>query len=121
MSFKESVENDIKSVFLNAEEFAETHSVRYDGEEYTDIPVVLTKTKENERPAVISDVQGIHLVTAVAHIFQADMGGIIPEQKRYIEISDGSALGRPFYQKYRIITSDCEMGMLRLELGAYDE
>lgn len=121
MSFKESVEDDIKSVFLNTDEFAETHTVLYDGEEYADIPVVLTKTKENERPAVISDVQGIHLVTAVAHIARSDLGGVIPEQKRHIEISDGCALGRTFYQKYRIITSDCEMEMLRLELGAYDE
>lgn len=121
MSFKDMVAQDNKNVFLNADEFAEIRTVIYDGEEYPDIPVVLTKTKENERPAIVGDVQGVHIVAAVAHIAQSDLGGIVPEQKQYINISDGTALGKPFFQKFRIITSDCEMGMLNLELEAYDE
>lgn len=121
MSFKEMVAQDNKNVFLNADEFAEMRTVIYDGEEYPDIPIILTKTKENERPAIVGDVQGVHVVAAIAHIAQSDLGGIIPEQKQHISISDGTALGKPFFRKFTIITSDCEMGMLNLELEAYDE
>lgn len=121
MNFKNMAEEDVKNVFLNLTEFAEKRSIMYNGIEYHNVSVVLTKTKEVERPAVVGDVQGVHLVTAVAHMAQSDLGGIIPEQKRRIDISDGEALGQPFFQRYRIVTSDCEMGMLNLELEAYDE
>lgn len=122
MSFKDSVAADNKNIFLNVTEFADLHTVRYDGAVYADIPVLLTKTKESKRTILAGDnLQGVHLVSAVAHIAQSDLGGVIPEQKRDIEINDGYALGSPFYVKYRIATSDCEMGMLRLELEVYDE
>ncbi len=122
MSFKESVNADNKNVFLNMDEFAEKHTVRYDGNVYKDIPVLLTKQKQSKRTVVASDnMQGIHLVSTVAHIALSDIDNNIPEQKQNIEIDDGTALGKPFYKKYKIITSDCEMGMVRLELEAYDE
>lgn len=35
-SFKDAVQEDLNSVFLNLDEFAETHTVYYDGEEYSD-------------------------------------------------------------------------------------
>lgn len=121
MSFKESVAADCKSVFLNTDEFADLHTVKYDGEIYRDIPVVLTKVKERERTVVGGDhMQGVHLVSATAHMALEDLG-CIPEQKRHIEIDDGSALGVPFYRKFRIVTSDCEMGIVVLELEAFDE
>ena len=122
MSFKESVNADNKNVFLNMDEFAEKHTVRYDGNVYKDIPVLLTKQKQSKRTVVASDnMQGIHLVSTVAHIALSDIDNNIPEQKQNIEIDDGTALGKPFYKKYKIITSDCEMGMVRLELEAHDE
>ena len=43
MSFKDQLAADVKNVFLNANEFAETHNVKYDGVLYENIPVVLTK------------------------------------------------------------------------------
>lgn len=122
MSFKDMVEEDIANVFLNNDEFAETHTVKYDGEIYEDIPVVLTKAKEMKRPAAVNDhAEGIHKVTATAHISLADLNGVVPEQKQVISINDGEALGKPFFRRYNIVTSDCEMGMVVLELEAYDE
>ena len=127
MDFKAMVEADNKGVFLNAMEFAENHIVKYDGaiydgEEGAGIPVLLTKVKEMKRPAVASNnMQGVHLVTATAHIALSDLDGIVPEQKQDISISDGTALGEPFFQRYKIVTSDCEMGMIVIELEAYDE
>ena len=48
-SFKDAVQEDLNSVFLNLDEFAETHTVYYDGEEYSDIPIVMTGLSEKER------------------------------------------------------------------------
>lgn len=117
MSFKDTVHSDNKAIFLNNEEFADNHTVIYDGIEYPNIPILLTKVKEVERP----EVPGVHLVTATVHIAIDDMCGEIPEQKTRIRISNGEALGRPFFDDYKIVTSDCEMGMLVLELEAVDE
>lgn len=127
MDFKGMAERDNKAVFLNADEFAELHVVKYDGVTYDGedgdgIPITLIKVKENERPAPASDhMQGVHLVTATVYIALTDLGGVIPEQKQEISISDGEALGKSFFQRYKIVTSDCEMGMIILELEAYDE
>ncbi len=96
MSFKDMVAEDIANVFLNTDEFAETHTVKYHAE-------------------------GIHKVTATAHISLSDLNGVIPKQKQAISIDDGEALGKPFFRRYNILTSDCEMGMLVLELEAFDE
>lgn len=122
MTFKEMVAADNKSVFLNLKEFADLHNIVYDGQTYFEIPVLLTKVRQSERPIVAGDnAEGLFLVSAVAHIDLKDMDGVIPEKGQKIEIDDGMALGHPFYRKYRVVTSDCEMGMIVLELEAYDE
>ena len=126
MTFREQVEADIHGVFLNADEFAEIHTVKYDGDTYEDIPVVLTKVKQSEHTVIPADtkyggVDGIHVVSVIAHIAQSDMDGRVPEQEQILCINDGFAAGLPYYRKYRIVTSDAEMGMLRLELEAFDE
>lgn len=125
-TFRDMVEADNKAIFLNTGEFAEIHTVEYNGVVYADIPVLLTKIKEKERPvmavgSLVDHMQGVHLVTATAHISLEDLDGVIPEQKQIISINDGEALGKPFMVKYRIATSDCEMGMVNLELEAFDE
>lgn len=126
MTFKDMVEADNKGIFLNASEFAEIHTVEYNGVVYEDIPVLLTKVKTVERPVMVigndeDHLEGLHLATSVAHIALEDMGGVIPKQKKIISISDGEAVGKPFMVQYRIVTADCEMGMINLELEAYDE
>lgn len=122
MSFKDMVEADIKNVFLNNNEFAETHTIKYDGETYEDISILLAKAKEMKRPVTVSDhAEGIHKVTATVYISLSDLNGVIPEQKQEISIDDGEALGKTFFRQYRILTSNCEMGMIVLELEAFDE
>lgn len=122
MSFKEMVEADIKGVFLNADEFADIHTVIYDGETFDQIPVVLSKVKESKHPVVTAEgVEGIHKVSAVAHLSLNDLNGRVPEQKQMFMIDDGEAVGEIFYRKYRIVTSDVEGGMIMLELEMFDE
>lgn len=123
MSFKDSVLDDCKGVFLNTGEFAEKHTVKYNGVVHADIPVLLTKVKERERTVIASSDhgQGIHRVGAVVHMALEDIDYVLPEQGRPIEIDDGEALGETFYRRYFIVTSDCEMGMITLELEAFDE
>lgn len=122
MSFKDMVEADIENVFLNNNEFAETHTIKYDRETYENIPILLTKAKEMKRPVTVSDhAEGIHKMTTTVHIALSDLGGVVPEQKQEISIDDGEALGKTFFGQYRILTSDCEMGMVMLELEAFDE
>ena len=43
MSFKDMVAADNTSVFMNLEEFAETHDIRYDGVTYCDVSCTITK------------------------------------------------------------------------------
>lgn len=122
MNFKKMVEEDIHGVFLNDGEFAERRTVKYNGTLYENISVLLTKVKESEHPVIPTEsVSGIHKVSVVVHMSLKDMRGKVPEQKQLILISDGEALGKPFFRTYRIVTSDVEMGMIVLELEAYDE
>lgn len=121
MDFKAMVQAD-NAVFLNVTEFADTHTVRYDGDVFENISVVLEQLKESDRTVISTDhSEGIYKVSAKAYIAQKDMGGVFPERGRIIEIDNGEALGAAFYDRYRIATSSVEMGMIVLELERYDE
>ena len=119
MSFKSSVQDDIKRVFLNNDEFAEKHDVIYDGQTFLQIPILLTQIKQSE--STVNDAEGLYIVSAVAHIALSDMRDIIPEQDQHIRIDDGTALGHPFFREYKIVTSSCDAGMIVLELQVYGE
>lgn len=128
MNFREQVHADIGNVFLNSAEFAEIMDVRYDGVHYREIPVVLTKIRQTESQLLAMEhtrlerdnLNGVHVAGAKAHIAEKDLG-IIPEQGQWIFFADGTAAGETFWQKYKIVTSDAEMGMILLELEAYTE
>lgn len=120
MSFKDMVASDIKGVFLNLDEFAETRTVIYDDIEYANIPIVLTGLKEQDRSASSSDhAVGLYRVTSVMHCDLKDIGGVQPEQGKVIKISDDE--DPSFYHRFYVATSTVEMGMVRLELEAIDE
>ncbi len=122
MGFKDMVKSDIAKVLMNTEEFAESHTAKYDGEVYRDIPLILQKVKQSDRTVVQGDhAEGIYLVTAVAYINEKALDGVIPEQGHIFEIDDGEALGKPFFRRYSVVTSKCEMGLITLELRYYDE
>lgn len=119
--FKDMVAADIHNVFLNTDEFAELRTIRYDGEEYVDIPIVLTGLKEQDRRQLQSDhVQGLYLDTSVLHCALSDLGGKQPEKGGRIEVNDEEG-GGGFFRRFYVASSVCEMGMLRVELEAIDE
>ena len=121
MGFKAQVERD-NAVFLNCEEFADTHTVRYDGDVFENIPVVIEQLKESDRTVIQSDhAEGIYKVSAKAYLSQKDIDGTFPERGQIFEIDNGEALGAAFFDKYKIVTSSVEMGMVILELERYDE
>lgn len=122
MSFKELVQADSKNVFLNNNEFADLHTIRFDGEEYANIPVVVTKIKQSDRTILQSDhMQGIYLVTEKVFFYANDTKGHLPEQGKTFEIDEGEALGKPFFQSYRVATVEDAMGIVCVELEAYNE
>lgn len=120
------VQSDIASVLMNTNEFAENHTIRYDGEVYDSIPVILQKIMQSEKHfsqkfSQSSRMEGVFQVSAVAYIHESDLCGVIPEQGQLFEIDDGEALGEPFFRRYTVVTSKCEMGLITLELRHYDE
>lgn len=119
-SFKDMVAADNRNVFLNLAEFSEKRTVAYDGNIYQDIPIVLSGVMEKNRRQLISDhVQGLYLVTSVLHCVKADLGNEQPEKGRRIKIN--SKEGGGFFREFCVVSSVCELGMLRIELEAIDE
>ena len=117
MSFKDMVAADNTNVFMNLDEFAETHDIRYDGVTYPDVSCTITKLKETERPTKMRDHgQGIYLVSAIFHCPLASLDGNVPEKGTLFGVSDGD-----FIKDYYVAESSCAMGMIRLELEARDE
>lgn len=119
--FKDMVATDNRNVFLNLNEFAERRTIRYDGDVYTDIPIVLSGLKEKDRRQLVSDhVQGLYLVSSVLHCAQSDLDGAQPERGSRISINDEEG-GGGFFREFYVASSVCELGMLRVELEAIDE
>lgn len=122
MGFKEMVEWDNANVFLNTEEFAELHTIKYDGETYERIPVVLTQNTQESRKTLKDDTAyGVYRVTATAYISKNSLGGVIPEKGHEIRIDNQDFPDNPYYTQYRIVTSKCDMGMICLELEDCDD
>lgn len=119
MSFKDEVARDIHAVFLNDKEFADRHTLRYSGKTYENIPVTLVKQQEREKNA--GNTESLYSVDATAYISETDLEGAILEPRQYLEIDDGTALGKPFFVHYRILSVDNAMGIYVVELEALDE
>lgn len=115
--FRDSVARDIHKVFLNVDEFAEKRTVRYDGVEYTNIPVILEGPVQEKRNRLTDDhVRGLYLVTATLYCAWEDLGRMLPKQGDVLEITTRE--GGRFFQKYSVVASTCNMGMLHVELEA---
>ena len=118
MSFRDMVEQDNHTVFSNTDEFCDLRTVWYDGEVYDEVPVTMTQLKEKDRTVTMRDhAQGIYLVTAIVHFPKDKLGGHVPEKGAKIAISDEDEFAREYY----VAQSGCDLGMVRLELEAYDE
>ncbi len=119
MSFKEQVEADNLKTFLDITTFGEERTVTFDGDEYEEIPCVISQMKEQDRVTTMSDHEhGLYRVTAVFHCALDDIGGNIPEKGRKFGIYDSDD---DFLREYYVAQSSCDMGMVRLELEAMDE
>ena len=117
MSFRAMVESDNVSVFSNLTEFADSHTIIYDGVTYSDVSCVISKLKSQDRVIPTEDhAQGLYLVTAVVHYPLSQMD-VVPEKGGKIRISDETGFLRDYY----IAQSACDMGMVRIELEAIDE
>jgi len=119
--FKDMVFADLHGVFLNDKEYAEKRTIRYDGDTYTDIPVVLSGIKEKDRRQLVSDhIQGLYLASMVLHCARSDLGGKQPEKGSRLQINDREG-GGGFFKDFYVASSVTEIGMLRVELEAIDE
>lgn len=115
MNFKDVVARDIKTVFHNSNEFAETQTVIYNGKEYT-IPVILDRTEAKDRKKTIHDhAEGIFVSDLVAYIAYEDIK-VIPRKDRKIEIGTDDCL-----ELYNIIGVQHEDGEIILDLEMMDE
>lgn len=119
--FKEMALADNDRVFLNLDAYGEKRTVIYDGITYTDVPIVMSGTKEKDRHQLVSDhVQGLYLISSVLHCSVQSLGGNQPEKGQRIRINDQEG-GGGFFREYYVATSVRELGMLRIELEAIDE
>ena len=119
MSFKDTLVKDIDNVILNLNEFAENHTIIYDGVTYRDIPIVLIGIEEKERQASSSDhSQGLYLVTDRFYC-NADVFCGLPEKGQTIKISDSRY--KDYLNKYHIARSEINLGMVRVDMEAVNE
>lgn len=121
MSFRDMVARDGEKVFLNGAEFAETHTIKYDDAVFEDVQVVLTKLKQSDRSVLQSDhMEGVYQLAAKAFFSATAVGGCVPKNGSWFEIDEGEALGKPFFRRYRVATTENAMGMICLELEAFE-
>ena len=124
--FKRKVERDIHKVFLNPKHFADLRTVKYDSEDFVDIPIVLTGAREHDRRRIVMQqgqrdhAQGLFMVSRVLQCAISDLGGKQPEKGQRIQINNQEG-GGGFFFEYTVASSICEMGMLTVELEAIDE
>ena len=116
--FKDMVADDVHAVFLNLDEFAEKRTIRYDGEEHQDIPIVLSGLKEQERRQLpvrpcSRDSTSCHPCSTVP---LSDLGGNQPEKGMRIQINNREG-GGGFFREFYVASSVCEMGMLAGGIG----
>jgi hypothetical protein len=112
-AFKDVLDNDIKAVFLNADEHAELSHVIYDGVD-REIPVILDRQMLQDRPVTKESgdhAKGIHLVTVTLYAAFSDFG-FVPKQGKRITVND---------EEFTIVTSTNEMRQVVCGLEAYGE
>ncbi len=121
--FREQLAADNAQVFLNPAEFGEARSVRYDGEVYKDVNVVLDEGLEAARNNITlmktDHSQGLYKGQVRMFCQRKELGGKQPEIGKTLEIESERRNG--FWRKYTIEESGCDEGMLTLLLKRVDE
>ena len=124
--FEANILAENKTAYLSTSEFGETRTVRYDGDDYVDIPIVITgyRGQDRDRSVVQSgrrnQAQGLYRVTAQLNCDISDLGGKQPEKGQRIKINRQGG-GGGFFREFYVVSSVCEMGFLTVELGEIDE
>lgn len=111
MNFKEQVERDLKNVFHNTKEHADTKRIEYGGD-FLRVPAVLDNVAVADRTQLANDnADGISAISATLFVALCDLGRT-PRQGANI-IVDG--------EEYEIRTVGTEEGELVLGLWRLDE
>ena len=120
LGFKGVVAKDLQGVFLNLEEFADLHTVKYGGRVVEDIPVSIQETEQSERTQMKADhAQGFFQEQAVLFCARSDLPGKLPGPGDWLEINSGK--NPQFFHKYQVGAASEEMGMARIELGRFGQ
>lgn len=121
--FRAQLEHDIEKIFTNPEEFGESRTVRYDGETYEDISIVLDEGVEiphkNYKVMRTDYSKGLVKGTARLYCSKEALGGHQPEVGEAMAIE--SQRSRGFWHRYTVEESGCEEGMLTLFLKKVEE
>lgn len=105
MTFREQVAADITDVFLNLDEFAETHTL-----DDTELLAVVSRDSSTKRSGISSrNYDGLHGDFATVN-FRAEDFARRPKQGENIKL-DGHL--------YKVDTCNVSMGMVTLKIGAY--
>lgn len=117
-SFKDIIQNDVKAVFLNPDEFAERCTIEYNGVVCKNIIASIQDISESDRAHRSADDygQGLYRASAVLYCTAEDLGGGILRKGHtlVLERRVGNQLIR---RKYTVVSCACEMGMVEAELG----
>ncbi|MCI1959180.1 MAG: hypothetical protein LKJ25_06110 [Clostridia bacterium] len=68
MNFSDALENDLKSVFDNAAEFAKYYTVYYDKDIFENVPIVLTDVSQDRQKTASQHDEGIYEDVVKAYI-----------------------------------------------------
>lgn len=126
MSFKSMIHDDIGGVFLNFSEFAERRDIRFNGNEYDKVPIVLQNTRERDRREHRTSFQddpsqGFYLTRVVAFVALDSFNGVQPEQGIHMELKMDGRHGQPWWKRYAVRESQETDGLLKIQLEAVDE
>lgn len=121
--FRAQLAVDSAEVFLNPDEFGESRTVRYDGEVYKDISILLDEgvsvPHHNYKIMKTDHSKGLMKDQARLYCQRSDLGGKQPEVDDVLEIESDKRRG--FWHKYTVEASGCEEGMLTILLKKVDE
>lgn len=109
-AFKDQVDSDISLVFLNCEEFAETHNLN--GLECECIIQSPTTHEKFITGADYDGYEGIYGNTLIIHVKQSEIAEL-PEERKPIE----GQIFRVDNVIYKVIDCVEEMGMITITLG----
>lgn len=122
-AFRKQLEADSTGVFLNSDEFGQVRTVRYDGEVYENISIVLDEGVEvphhNNKIMKTDHSKGLLKGQTRLYCQRADLGGHLPEVEDCLELESEKRQG--FWIKYTVAESGCDEGMLNLLLKKVDE